>query len=187
MKSKTNFKQVLNDFTRFKYPYKKTLFSLSKIVSSISVVKNFVNHLDSLFTVLESGLFEDVANDKKRLSEDKIIAKYQNIFCKLEILKKSIENSKNQLNDYKTLNTSNPSTAFQAILLSINKPLMGIANIKWLNNDEFDIVKNLKLDKIIIINTKSFSDDTLAFFTKSLFLELSKQTVEVIQKQYQYF
>jgi hypothetical protein len=171
---KDEMENVINCFKYFTYPKTKSLYSLSLVVKSVDELKGFVRNLDSLYHNLLDEIKELIIIDFEKLSKDKIKKKYHEILYVMEKFKIDIEKTKNNLNSFETSSSNNAKT-LQTIILAMNTPLINIANIKWLNEDQFDIVESLNKGKIIIFNTKTFSENILASYCNAIFLELTKR------------
>jgi RNAse (barnase) inhibitor barstar len=165
---------VIDGFKFFTYPKTKSLYSLSLVVKSVDELKGFVRNLDRLYDNLLDEIKELIIIDFEKLSKDKIKKKYHEILYVMEKFKIDIEKTKNNLNSFETSSSNNAKT-LQTIILAMNTPLINIANIKWLNEDQFDIVESLNKGKIIIFNTKTFSENILASYCNAIFLELTKR------------
>ena len=172
-----DFEEVIKECRGFTYPTTKTLYSLSKATQSLKILGEFIKGLDRLSDDISDTFYKEI-KDNQHIPKKKLLKKYKLLAYSIEILNKTIKKSKNKLEIFGDLKSfNNNSKTFQTILLSISTPLMNIANIKWLNDDKFDIVKSLDDKKIIVINTKTFSEFTLSAFTNSIFMELSKRTI----------
>lgn len=166
---------IINKYTYFAYPKTRTLYSLSLVSKSLDDLKKFVKNLDHLHNNILEEIQESVIFDFKKMSKDKIKEKYHELLYVLEQFKVNIEITENNLNSFDTSSSNNTKT-LQTIILAMNTPLMNIANIKWLNEDEFDIVNSLNDGKIIIFNTKTFSENILSSYCNAIFMELTKRT-----------
>lgn len=171
----TKLKSIILEFNSYSYPTEKTLYSLSKVVKSAESLKSFIRGLNPLHTHIISFIREEIKKDLSTLSKKKIKNKYHEFFYELQRFKECIDSVVKDLNSFNDTSSQNSRT-IQTILLSINTPLMNIANIKWLNDDRFDIVKSLNSGSIIILNTKLFSDNVLSSYSNALLTELSKRT-----------
>ena len=172
---KVKIDNVINRFSSFQYPKSKTLYGLSLISKSLEDLKKFVKNLDHLHNNILEEIQESIIFDFKKMSKDKIKEKYHELLYILEQFKVNIEITENNLNSFDTSPSNNTKT-LQTIILAMNTPLMNIANIKWLNEDEFDLVESLNIGNIIIFNTKTFSENILSSYCNAIFIELTKRT-----------
>lgn len=159
----------------FQYPKTKTLYSLSLIAKSLEDLKRFVKNLDYIHNCILKEVKEAIILDFEEMSKDEIKKKYHELLYVIEQFKLNIEIAENNLNSFDTSSNNNTKT-LQTIILAMNTPLMNIANIKWLNDDEFDLVESLNRGEIIIFNTKTFSENILASYCNAIFIELTKRT-----------
>lgn len=176
IKTKTDFKKIIEEFNLFTYPYEKTLHSLSLVTNSTKSLGSFVKHLKTFQVVIEKNFTKELKEKKNKLTQDMLVEKYVPLAYKIEILKKLVIDTKKSLSEFTNNSGTNNSKTLQNTILAINMPLMNIAQVPYLNNDKFDIIKNLEIGKIIIINNKKMSDVVLSYFTNSVFMELSKRT-----------
>lgn len=172
---KENIDNTINKLNSFQYPKTKTLYSLSLIAKSLEDLKRFVKNLDYIHNCILKEVKEAIILDFEKMSKDEIKKKYHELLYVVEQFKLNIEIAENNLNSFDTSSNNNTKT-LQTIILAMSTPLMNIANIKWLNEDQFDIVDSLNDSKIIIFNTKTFSENILASYCNAIFMELTKRT-----------
>ena len=172
-----DFQKRLYAKNDYKYPTKKTLYSLSLVSASLDSLRGFVQNLDSLQNNMKNIMVEEIVNYKE-LPKEEVFEKFKKLAYYLQNLKHVIKDARKKLEEFGNLSSSSASKTYQTILLSVNSPLIGIAGKKSLNTDSFDIVEALENKKIIIINAQMFSEDVLASFSSSLFKEFAKRTVK---------
>ena len=172
-----DFQKRLHANNDYKYPTKKTLYSLSLVSASLDSLRGFVQNLDSLQNNMKNIMVEEIVNYKE-LPKEEVFEKFKKLAYYLQNLKHVIKDARKKLEEFGNLSSSSASKTYQTILLSINSPLIGIAGKKSLNTDSFDIIEALENKKIIIINAQMFSEDVLASFSSSLFKEFAKRTLK---------
>ena len=172
-----DFQKRLYAKNDYKYPTKKTLYSLSLVSASLDSLRGFVQNLDSLQNNMKNIMVEEIVNYKE-LPKEEVFEKFKKLAYYLQNLKHVIKDARKKLEEFGNLSSSSASKTYQTILLSVNSPLIGIAGKKSLNTDSFDIIEALENKKIIIINAQMFSEDVLASFSSSLFKEFAKRTVK---------
>lgn len=171
----TDFEKVYKDFRLKGFPYKKNLSSLFSIVSSMETLRDFIKNLPSFMNFINVTVDNEINKIHNISSKKDIHKKYDLLYYQLEILNETILKTQEKL-DVFAKTDKNSSRTYESIILSMNTPLLSIADMQWLNEDKFDIIKEINNGKIIIINSKTFSDTMLASFSNSLFNELSKRT-----------
>ena len=172
---KEKIDKTINQLNSFSYPKTKTLYSLSLVTKSLEDLKKFVKNLDYLHSCILKEVKEAIINDFENMNKEKIKKKYHELLYTIEQFRINIEITENNLNSFDSSPSNNTKT-LQAIILAMITPLMNIANIKWLNEDKFDLVQSLSSGKIIIFNTKTFSENILASYCNAIFIELTKRT-----------
>jgi hypothetical protein len=172
---KEKIDNTINKLNSFQYPKTKTLYSLSLIAKSLEDLKRFVKNLDYIHNCILKEVKEAIILNFEEMSKDEIKKKYHELLYVIEQFKLNIEIAENNLNSFDTSSNNNTKT-LQTIILAMNTPLMNIANIKWLNEDEFDLVESLNRGEIIIFNTKTFSENILSSYCNAIFMELTKRT-----------
>ena len=171
-----DFKKRLHTKNDYNYPTKKTLYSLSLVSASLDSLRGFIKNLDNLQANVQAIMVEEIEN-YKMLSKEEAFEKFKKLAYHIHNLTYVIKHARKKLEEFGNVSSSSASKTFQTILLSVNAPLVGIANKKTLNTDSFDIVEALQNKKIIVINAQTFSEEILASFSSSLFQELAKRTV----------
>lgn len=172
---KEKIDDVINGFNSFQYPKSKTLYGLSLISKSLDDIKRFVKNLDNFYNHILKEIKKEIITDSELISKNEIKEKYHELLYSLEQFKINIEVTENNLNSFDTSSSNNTKT-LQTIILAMNTPLMNIANIKWLNDDQFDLVESLNNGNIIVFNTKAFSENILSSYCNAMFMELIKRT-----------
>ena len=168
--------KAIESYYAYDYPTSKTLYSLSLVVKSVDSLKEFVENLTIFHSSIYADLKKSVKQDLDKLDQKQIRKKYQNIMYVMEQFQREINKEKKNLSSFDGFSDKSSSKTLHSIILAINTPLMNIASIKWLNDDQFDIVNSLNDKKIIIINTKAFSQTILASYSNAVLTELTKRT-----------
>lgn len=178
IKTIINFKSQIKKYNYFDFPVSKNLYELSQIMSSLKNLKDFLAELDDFGLFLEFLFEKEIKEVIEKIDKYEIVEIYSKLKYLINDFKNIANSAKKSLDAFGNMNEVNVTRTIQSILISINVPLLTIANKKWLNNDKFDIIESINNKNIIIINTQSFSSNILSSFSKSLFVELTKRITQ---------
>jgi hypothetical protein len=134
----------------------KTMYSL---ICDPIYFSNFISEAKLSTLVLEKILKE---NEFKK--EDKLYIAYDELINKLDSFK-----------TYENLKDSNETSGKFGVIGVLSSVLSGIANLEFLNNDGFDIIKELNSSKIIILNVSSLGENIISALNIALYDELTKR------------
>lgn len=150
-----------------------TFKSLLLQTSTLKKLKEFYTNLYSIHNCF-SSISEKLLMNDKYIDEKYFEKKYLSLYYELENLSNTCMKSLNSL-DY-IIDNKSDSVSIHSLIMCINSPLRNIASIENLNNDNFDVIKALNENKIIVVNVKNFSDLILSSFNNSIFSELTKNS-----------
>lgn len=158
----------------FKYPTKRTLYSLVQVCKTFDILKEFVGSCEDLVERAEE-LIQTAA--EHTLADSEINAtlkeKFSNLIAKKEALKIILEVNKNSLESFGENSNENLT---QNIMGSLLSPLLSLSQSKNFNSNEYDISAALNRGKIVIINVESLSNSVMESLNNTILYELSKRT-----------
>jgi len=176
-KQKQFFKYCFKNDAIKKFPRSKTLYSLYEIIKSTRSVNEFYEYMSSFVEEFIKGL-------KLMVKWTNVPDSFKNITKELFLLEKKLNDN---LKCLSTFGQKTNSANHDSLINSINKPIASLSLKKSLNDDLFDLIEALNQNKIVIINTKEFSDTALNFFSNSLFNEFTKRTNQMINNNISVF
>ena len=158
----------------FGYPADRTIASLVKVCKTYESLNTFIRGLDSLDEEFDDKITAAVKHLRYKYGES---TKAREKLVPLLAAKKRFQNIiKEKRETLEVFGEDANENLVQNVIGTLSSPLASIAQNKFYNTDEYDIVKELNEGKIVILNVEALSSAMVESLSNALLYELSKRT-----------